>query len=98
MLFEFLVVLGGFIVTVIIADWRRNLAHNRRFDRMNEPLDRINERFDRQNERFEEIVQLIFSEHGNCEVIGPNYMALSFSRTARCVTFSLRRTKKYVGI
>lgn len=31
---------------------------------MNERLDRINERFDRQNERFEEIVQLIFSEHG----------------------------------
>ncbi len=64
MLFEFLIALGGFIVTVIIADWRRNLAHNRRFDRMNERLDRINERFDRQNERFEEIVQLIFSEHG----------------------------------
>ena len=57
MLFEFLIALGGFIVTVIIADWRRNLAHNRRFDRMNEHLDRI-------NERFEEIVQLIFSEYG----------------------------------
>ncbi len=50
MLFKFLIALGGFIVTVIIAGWRRNLAYNRRFDRI--------------NERFEEIVQLIFSEHG----------------------------------
>lgn len=34
MLFEFLIVLGGFIVSMIIADWIQNVANNRRYDRL----------------------------------------------------------------
>lgn len=34
MLFEFLIVLGGFIVSMIIAGWIQNAANNRRYDRL----------------------------------------------------------------
>ena len=34
MLFEFLIALGGFIVSMIIAGWIQNAANNRRYDRL----------------------------------------------------------------
>ncbi len=63
MLFEFLIALGGFIVSMIIAGWVQNATQNRRFDRVNERFDRVNERLDRMNERSESILQILLNEN-----------------------------------
>ena len=51
MLFEFLIVLGGFIVSMIIAGWIQNAANNRRYDRLIQLILSENEKLRGENEK-----------------------------------------------
>ncbi len=51
MLFEFLIALGGFIVSMIIAGWIQNAANNRRYDRLIQLILSENEKLRGENEK-----------------------------------------------